>query len=96
MTMKLNRSSYEALIAEDIVWLMRQPRTLERDHILAVLQVSADHEYGPKPKPCASCGAPATHECQATNGMICGAPLCDACQHSGPILSFEHRRKNQP
>lgn len=43
-------------------------------------------------KPCVSCGAPSTHECQAMNGMICGAPICDDCGHSGSILSFEHRR----
>ena len=44
--MKLNRSAYEALVAEVIRWLMAQPRSLERDHILVILQVSADHEYG--------------------------------------------------
>lgn len=30
---------------------------------------------------CSSCGAPATHECDATFGLVCGSPLCDDCTH---------------
>ena len=41
----LNRSAYEKLIAENIEWLLKQPRTLERDHIEAIVRRSADHEY---------------------------------------------------
>lgn len=43
--MKLNREGYEALIEGDLSWLMRQPRTLERDHVAEVLKASVDHEY---------------------------------------------------
>jgi hypothetical protein len=35
-----------------------------------------------KDKICCSCGAPATHECNETMGLICGAPLCDNCEHT--------------
>lgn len=41
MTMKLNRSAYEQLVREDIEWLEKQPRTLEREHILAIVKDSS-------------------------------------------------------
>lgn len=31
---------------------------------------------------CVSCGKPATHECAETMGFVCGAPLCDDCEHT--------------
>jgi hypothetical protein len=31
---------------------------------------------------CASCGAPATHDCDETGQFVCGAPLCDNCEHA--------------
>jgi len=32
---------------------------------------------------CASCGQKATHDCGATSGgLICGAPLCNDCEHT--------------
>ena len=31
---------------------------------------------------CCSCGAKATHECSETMGLVCGAPLCDDCEHT--------------
>jgi len=45
MSTTLNRKSYEKLIAEDICWLKAIPRTLERDHILAVLENSVGRYY---------------------------------------------------
>lgn len=42
---KMNRASYEQLIAEDVAWLLAQPRTLERDHIETVLRASPGREY---------------------------------------------------
>lgn len=45
MTMPLNRSTYQQLIAEDLKWLEAQPRTLERDHIIAIVKASEKHEY---------------------------------------------------
>jgi hypothetical protein len=35
-----NKKTYEKIIAEDIEWLLAQPRTLERDHIEHVLRDS--------------------------------------------------------
>jgi hypothetical protein len=43
--MKLNKLGYQQLIDEDIIWLEKIPRTLERDHIIAVLKCSVEHEY---------------------------------------------------
>lgn len=31
---------------------------------------------------CVSCGEQATHECAETMGLVCGAPLCDNCEHT--------------
>jgi len=31
---------------------------------------------------CVSCGAQATHECSETGQFVCGAPLCDDCEHT--------------
>jgi len=31
---------------------------------------------------CASCGARATHQCAETMGLVCGADLCDDCEHT--------------
>lgn len=31
---------------------------------------------------CVSCGEKATRSCESTNGLVCGAPLCDACEHT--------------
>lgn len=62
--MRLNKLGYQQLIDEDIAWLCELPRTLERDHIIAVLRASVDHEYpqfGPadlKPTPCKEHGEP--------------------------------------
>jgi len=47
----LNRDAYERLIAEDLEWLLKQPRTLERDHIESIVRRSADHEYRNCPTP---------------------------------------------
>lgn len=30
---------------------------------------------------CCVCGKPATQECPATFGFVCGCPLCDSCEH---------------
>ena len=37
MPTTLNRDAYDKLLSEDIIWLMCQPRTLERDHIEQIL-----------------------------------------------------------
>ena len=31
---------------------------------------------------CVSCGAQATHECSETGQLVCGADLCDDCEHT--------------
>ncbi len=31
---------------------------------------------------CVSCGNPATHECEETGQFVCGANLCDNCEHA--------------
>lgn len=31
---------------------------------------------------CSSCGKAATHECAETGQFVCGAPLCNDCEHT--------------
>lgn len=50
---KVSRTAYERLIAEDIAWLMTQPRTLERDHIETIVRHSPEQEYTTRPEPAA-------------------------------------------
>ena len=38
MTMPVNHQTYVRLLEEDIDWLMKQPRSLERDHIEIILR----------------------------------------------------------
>ena len=45
MSIKMNKNAYIKLIQEDIDWLMKQPRTLEREHIYQVLKQSSDRIY---------------------------------------------------
>lgn len=46
---RMTRAAYAALIEEDIAWLLQQPRTLEREHILLILQRQPTDQYGPPP-----------------------------------------------
>ena len=38
---KLNKAAYLDLLAGDLEWLLKQPRTLERDHVHQVLQTES-------------------------------------------------------
>ncbi len=44
---RLNRPAYVKLIHENLVWLEKQPKALERSHIEAVLTWSVNQLYGP-------------------------------------------------
>ena len=46
MGMIVNREAYQKLIDEDIEWLLKQPRSLERDHIVSALKNSVECIYG--------------------------------------------------
>jgi len=41
----LNRRAYQQLIDENIEWILQQPRTLERDHIIEVIKHSVIVRY---------------------------------------------------
>lgn len=38
MSLPMNANAYRQLVDEDIAWLKTMPRTLERDHILLILE----------------------------------------------------------
>lgn len=45
MSGRMNRQGYQQLVDEDIAWLKTVPRTLERDHILMILERAVGYEY---------------------------------------------------
>lgn len=47
MSMRLTRVAYKKLIDQDLEYLKKQPRTLERDHVLVILDKAVEYEYGP-------------------------------------------------
>lgn len=44
MSGKLTGASYAELVAGDLAWLDKQPRTLEREHLRAIAEHSVRHE----------------------------------------------------
>lgn len=46
MSMQICKEAYQKLINEDLQWLLKQPKSLERDHIEAVLRKSVELLYG--------------------------------------------------
>lgn len=44
--MQLNRQAYQKLVDEDLEWLSKQPRTLEREHIEIIVRNSVRAYYG--------------------------------------------------
>lgn len=51
MSGPVNRATFERLIAEDIAWCEQQPRTLEREHTIAVLRDAPRLMYEAHPVP---------------------------------------------
>ena len=45
MSGKVTRLAFQQLIAEDIAWLEKQPRTLEREHIIMCVRESERYCY---------------------------------------------------
>lgn len=46
MSIQICREVYQELIDGDLQWLLKQPESLERDHIEAVLRKSVELLYG--------------------------------------------------
>lgn len=44
---RMNRAAYQRMVDEDVAWLESVPRTLERDHVIAIVRQSVEREYGP-------------------------------------------------
>lgn len=42
----VTRAAYQRLVDEDLEWLEKQPRTLERDHIIDIVRDSVERYYG--------------------------------------------------
>ena len=48
MSGTITRAAYQQLVDEDICWLERQPRTLERDHVIDIVRHSVGAYYDDK------------------------------------------------
>lgn len=47
MTIQVNRETFQQLVKEDMVWLLDNcTKSLERDHILAILEEVTELKYG--------------------------------------------------
>lgn len=64
----MNLQAFEKLVAEDVEWLLKQPRTLERDHILHILQAAPQMYYDKL-----HCNA---GRCGFGDGCLCGCGRC--------------------
>lgn len=42
MAMKVNWDTWVKLLVENVEWLEKQPRTLERDHVIKIIEQLAD------------------------------------------------------
>lgn len=42
----LNRQAFQRLVDEDLEWLVKQPRTLEREHVAEILKATPEVYYG--------------------------------------------------
>lgn len=42
----LNRQAFQRLVDEDVEWLMKQPRTLEREHVAEIVKATPEVYYG--------------------------------------------------
>lgn len=49
MTTTLNRPAYQQLVDENVAWLKKQPRTLERDHVILIVGQSVGWLYDSYP-----------------------------------------------
>ena len=45
MAGKLTKSAYTQLISEDLLWLEKQPHSIEKTHIKEIVMRSINHEY---------------------------------------------------
>lgn len=91
---KVTRAAYEQLVNEDLVWLLKQPRTLERDHIEAIVRASVDAEYPPRTTAAPPCGP-----CQGS-GKLWDSNWqqfhkCSSCDGIGRKLRADNSKQEQ-
>lgn len=98
MSGKLTRWAYRKLIEEDIAWLKEQPRTLERDHIVLILERSEVHEYGEEQKLTPAemdelAGYPLDHELMAKFTFKEGEEITPKTLHEALERYHQERKK---
>jgi hypothetical protein len=87
---QLNKKTYAELIEQDIEYLMKQERTLERDHIISVLRDSIRKFYSaPKAFGILKNLEPLTM-CQAATDGDCIHPNCPQNRDGEPMKSGRH------
>lgn len=68
----MSRAAYERLVEQDVAWLLRQPRTLEREHLVQIARRSVEAEY---PRP--SNGSPMVPLCPTCKASVAVVPSDD-------------------
>jgi len=64
-------NSYDSPCRWDIAWVGKCKRPSTKNGFSEGQQ-----------RACCSCGAIATHDCNETGQFVCGAELCDDCEHT--------------
>lgn len=84
MSCTLNREAYRRLIQDDIDWINTIPRTLERDHVLAVLEWAKENRIDGEDQP-------AKFPCQFDSNGEC--LVCDCWPSDCPFKKTAVRLK---
>jgi hypothetical protein len=93
MAMRLNRKAYEELIAGDVEWCEQHPYTLERQHTIAVLKRSVDHEYPPTDIAAIAAAWKALANAERAARQQCGRDMAaiNAASHAVTAAAFRLR-----
>lgn len=88
--MKMNRESFEEAIKRNIEWLKKQQRTLEREHILLILEDSTNIYYPKTKAKCYNCKH-AGHQFKISNltHLHCEHPKYNERGESGELSPWE-------
>lgn len=81
----MNRETFERLISENLDWLLKQRRSLERDHIEHILRDAPNAYYG-----CRDCGG--SQEVGLSDGSVPCPRCCTTFGRGGLPLHVSSER----
>lgn len=83
---RMNRSTFEGLIKENLEWLAQQPRTLEREHIRVIVEQSPTAFYGADAEEMAALKARADAAQKKLEALAKAADAVLKYREPGPVL----------